>query len=86
MVMGTDAGRSVTARSVVTRVSIEVNCSLRFSSRRSSIICIGTSMEEMLGLNVSRMVLATKSGSPARKDNFLKFFIMAYNAAAKKPQ
>ena len=63
--MGTDAGWSVTSGSEVTRVSIEVNCSLSISSRRSSMIRMGTMMEVALELNVSVTVLAIKSGSPA---------------------
>jgi predicted RNase H-like nuclease len=68
MLMGTDAGWRLMARSVVTRVSAEVNCSVSISSRRSSMMRIGTSMEVTLGLNVRVMLLAIKSGSSARKD------------------
>ena len=63
--MGTDAGWSMTSGSEVTKVSIEINCSLSISSRRLSMIKMGTMMEVMLELNVSVTVLAIKSGSPA---------------------
>ena len=63
--MGNDAGWSMTSGSEVTKVSIEVNCSLSISNRRSSMTRMGTMMEITLELNVSMMVLAIKSGSPA---------------------
>ena len=63
--MGTDAGWSMTSGSEVTKVSIVVNCSLSISGRRSSMIRMGTMMEVTLELNVSMMVVAIKSGSPA---------------------
>ena len=75
--MGTDAGWSMISGSEVTRVSIEVNCSLSISSRRSSMIRMGTMMEVTLELNVSVTVLAIKSGSPAAGKE--KPFTMAYN-------
>ena len=63
--MGTDAGWSMISGSEVTKVSIEVNCSLSISSRRSSMIGMETMMEITPELNVNMMVLAIKSGSPA---------------------